>query len=107
MVICRASGIQDKPLIRFTVILIGLAIFASGATYGRYGNFDPCDWTAQDQAEATLIPKIVWEGRLKAKFLVKGISQPTYSDCMLAWWESRAEEAVERTAEKAVDKIRN
>jgi hypothetical protein len=107
LAISPASGIQDKPVIRFIVILIGLAIFASGATFGRYGNFDPCDWTAQDQAEATLIPKIVWEGRLKAKFLVKGIAEPTYTDCMLAWWESRAEEAVERTADKTMEKIRN
>jgi len=93
-------------VLKYAVILIGIAIFASGATFGRYGNFDPCDWTAQDHAKSTLIPKIVWEGRLKAEFLVKGITQPTYSDCVLAWWESRAEDAVEKTAEKALDKIR-
>ncbi len=89
-------------MIKYIFLVIGVAIFASGATFGRYGNFDPCDWTAQDQAEATLIPKIVWVGRLKAKFLVKGIMQPSYSDCMLVWWESRADDV----AEKAVEKIR-
>jgi hypothetical protein len=88
---------------KYIILVIGIGIFASGATYGRYGNFDPCDWTAQDQAESTSIPKIVWAGRLKAKFLVKGVGQPTFSDCMLAWWGSRADDA----AEKAVEKIRN
>ena len=90
-------------MIKSAVVLIGLAIFAFGATFGHYGNFDPCDWTAQDQAEFTSIPKIVWTGRLKAKFLIEGIVQPSYSDCMLAWWEIRADDA----AEKAVEKIRN
>jgi hypothetical protein len=94
-------------VIKSVVVLIGIAIFASGATFGRYGNFDPCDWTAQDQSEATAVPKIVWEGNLKAKFLVKGIAQPSFSDCMLAWWESRADDVIEKAAEKAADKIRN
>ena len=93
-------------MIKLLVLLICLAIFASGATYGRYGNFDPCDWTAQDQAKETAVPKIFWEGRLKAKFLVKGITEPSYSDCVLAWWENRAEEAVDKTAEKALEKIK-
>ncbi len=90
-------------MIKYIFLVIGVAIFASGATFGRYGNFDPCDWTAQDQAESSLIPKIVWAARLKAEFLVKGIAQPSYSDCMLAWWEIRADDA----AEKAVEIIRN
>ena len=92
-------------MIKSAVILIGIAIIASGATFGRYGNFDPCDWTAQDHAGFTAIPKIVWAGRLKAKFLVKGIAQPSYSDCMLAWWESRADNAVEMAGD-AVNTIR-
>ena len=79
----------------YAVILIGIFLLATGATFGRYGNFDPCDWTAQDQAELTSIPKLVWVGRLKAKFLVNGITEPAFSDCMLAWWESRAEDAAE------------
>ena len=107
MGVCLSFGIQETSVTKYIILVIGIAIFGSGATYGRYGNFDPCDWTAQDQADATLIPKIVWEGRLKAKFLVKGIARPTFSDCMLAWWESRAEDAVDQAAEKAVDKIRN
>jgi len=93
-------------VIKSIVIVIGIAIFAAGATYGRYGNFDPCDWNAQDHANATLIPKIVWEGRLKAKFLVKGITDPTFKECVLAWWESRAEDAVEKAADKTLEKIR-
>lgn len=94
-------------MIKSIVLLLGIAVFASGATYGRYGNFDPCDWTAQDHSKSTLVPKIIWEGRLKAKFLVEGITQPTFSDCMLAWWESRAEDAIEKAADKTVEKIRN
>ena len=106
MVIRHPFGIQDLLLIKYIILVIGVAIFASGATFGRYGNFDPCDWTAQDQAESSLIPKIVWVGRLKAKFLVKGIAQPSYSDCMVVWWESRAEDAAETAVEKAIEKIR-
>lgn len=94
-------------MIKSIFLLIGIAIFASGATFGRYGNFDPCDWTAQDQAGATSIPKIVWAGQLQAKFLVQGIARPSFSDCTLAWWESRAEDAVEQAADKAMDAIKN
>jgi len=90
---------------KFAVILIGIVIFASSATFGRYGNFNPCDWTAQDHAGSSAIPKIVWAGRLKAKFLAEGITQPSYSDCMLAWWESRADDAAEKAGD-AVNKIR-
>ena len=94
-------------MIKTFVLLIGLGIFASGATFGRYGNFDPCDWTAQDQSESSAIPKIVWAGRLKAKFLVDGITNPSFSECMMAWWESRAEDATEKAAKKTIDTIRN
>ena len=79
----------------YAAILIGIVLLAAGATFARYGNFDPCDWTAQDQAEFTSIPKMVWIGRLKAEFLVDGITQPAFSDCVLAWWQSRAEDAAE------------
>jgi hypothetical protein len=103
MVIWLPFGIQETSVIKSVVILIGLAIFSSGATFGRYGNFDPCDWTAQDHAKATLVPRIVWAGRLKADFLLRGVAQPSFSDCMFAWWESRAKDA----AEEAIDKIRN
>ena len=96
MVICLPFGIQETPVLKYIFILIGVAIFAFGATFGRYGNFDPCDWTAQDQAEFTSLPKIFWVGRLKAKFLIQGITQPTYSDCMVVWWETQAEDAVEK-----------
>ena len=93
-------------MIKIAVIFIGIAIFASSATFARYGNFNPCDWTAQDHAGSTAIPKIVWAGRLKAKFLLEGIAQPSYSDCMLTWWASRAEDAVEKAGD-AVNKTRN
>ena len=94
-------------MIKTLVLLIGIAIFAAGATFGRYGNFDPCDWTTQDQADTTAVPKIFWEGRLKAKFLVKGITNPSFSECMITWWESRADDAIEKAAEKTLDKVQN
>jgi hypothetical protein len=94
-------------VIKTILLLIVVAIFAAGATFGRYGNFNPCDWTAQDQADTTAVPKLFWEGRIKAKFLLKGITEPTFSECMLVWWESRADDAIEQAAEKALDAIKN
>ena len=78
---------------KIVIITVALFVLASGATYARYGNFDPCDWAAQDQAEVSSLPRLVWQGRLKAKLLLDGISEPAFSDCLLAWWESRADEA--------------
>lgn len=78
---------------KYGVIIIAIVILAGGATYARYGNFDPCDWTAQDHANTSAIPKLVWAGRLQADFLVDGITEPNFGDCMLAWWQNRAAEA--------------
>ena len=70
-----------------------LGALSGGATYARYGNFDPCDWIIQDQFEQTSLPKIVLIGQLKAKLLVDGITSPQFSQCLLGWWESRADDA--------------
>ena len=81
---------------KLVIALCGVSILGAlsgGATYTRYGNFDPCEWTVQDQLEQTSLPKIVLIGQLKAKLMVDGIANPQFSDCLIAWWESRAVDA--------------
>ena len=75
--------------------LIIVAIAATAATYFRYQSFDPCNWMAQDMAQHTGLPLVVMEGRVKAAFLVRGITQPGPQECVIAWWTERADEATE------------
>jgi hypothetical protein len=73
------------------VVLLALA--ATTATYFRYHSFDPCNWMAQDMAHHTGLPVVVMEGKVKASFLVRGITEPGPRECVLAWWGERADEA--------------
>ncbi len=41
---------------KFVLIVIGLAVAATIATYARYGSLDPCDWMEQDLARQTGLP---------------------------------------------------
>ena len=81
---------------KLVIALCGVSILGAlsgGATYTRYGNFDPCEWTIQDKLEQTSLPKLVLIAQLKAKLMVDGITSPQFSDCLLAWWKSRADDA--------------
>ena len=73
------------------IIVIGLVVAATAATYIRYRSFDPCDWIARDMATRTSLPLAVWQGRVKAEFLLRGITDPSPSECVLAWWRERAD----------------
>ena len=73
--------------------LIIVAIAATVATYFRYQTFDPCNWMAQDMARHDGLPEVVMEGKVKANFLIRGITNPSATDCVLAWWGERADEA--------------
>lgn len=78
---------------KFAVISSAVAIAivaATIATYARYQTFDACDWIAQDMAGRTSLPLAVWRGRVQAEFLLRGITNPDAADCVLAWWEERA-----------------
>lgn len=75
------------------IALAIVAVIASGATFVRYGNFDACEWIAQDMADRTSLPIAIWRGRVKAQFLLQGVTDPDPGDCVLAWWEERADGA--------------
>lgn len=72
------------------IIVIALVVAAVVATYARYRSFDPCEWIARDMADRTGIPVVVWHSRIRADFLLQGITDPSASDCVLAWWKERA-----------------
>lgn len=77
---------------KFVLIVIGLAVAATIATYARYQSFNPCDWMERDMARDTDLPLLVVRARIRAAFLIDGITEPDAYDCVTAWWEFRAEE---------------
>ncbi len=76
---------------KFVLIVIGLAIAAIIATYARYGSLNPCDWMERDLARQTGLPPLVVRLRIRAAFLIDGITDPRPSDCLIGWWEFRGE----------------
>jgi hypothetical protein len=76
---------------RYALLLIGLAAAAAVATYARYESLDPCDWMEQDLAQQSSLPLIVVRARIRAEFLIEGITDPTPYDCVSEWWKIRAE----------------
>jgi hypothetical protein len=70
-----------------------VAFAATAATYVRYQSFDACEWIAMDMAKRTSLPVMVWRGRVRAEFLLRGITDPDAADCVLAWWQERADGA--------------
>ena len=82
---------------RKLVVIMGVTVIAffaaTAATYVRYESFDACEWIALDMADRTSLPLAVWRGRVRGEFLLRGITDPDMADCVLAWWEERADEA--------------
>lgn len=76
---------------KFVLIVIGLAVAATIATYARYQSLNPCDWMAQDLAQQTGLPPLVVRVRIRTAFLIDGITDPGPSDCLFGWWEFRTE----------------
>ena len=73
----------------FVVVVLAATV----ATYFRYHSFDPCNWMAQDMAHHSGMPIVMMETRVKANFLMQGITRPGPSECVWAWWKERADEA--------------
>ena len=73
----------------FIALVVIAAIAATAATWFRYQSFDPCVWLEQDYANDSALPRIVIQGRIKAEFLLRGLSAPTPKDCIDAWWNFR------------------
>lgn len=76
---------------RYALLVIALAAAATVATYVRYESLDPCDWMEQDMARQSALPLLVVRARIRAEFLLEGITEPTATDCLSRWWEIRAE----------------
>ena len=74
----------------FAIVFCGLLIFATVATYVRYGSFSPCDWMEQDLQKQSGLPTIVVKGQIRADFLLQGIVNPGPQECILSWWKWRA-----------------
>ena len=72
--------------VKIAVIAGALVAAVVAATYFWYGSFDPCDWTEQDMAASSGSPRLVARATIRAKFLLDGITEPTFRDCLHGWW---------------------
>ncbi len=77
------------------IVFILLAGAASAATYMRYESFHPCDWMEQDLAESSGLPRLAMRAQIRAEFVLQGIADPGPADCVLAWWDYRANRQAE------------
>ncbi|MEL0107797.1 MAG: hypothetical protein VW802_12730 [Rhodospirillaceae bacterium] len=73
------------------IIIVGILIFGSAATYYRYESFSPCIWMEKDLSKQTGLPTIVVQGQVKAKFLLDGVVNPTRTQCLRMWWKLKAD----------------
>ncbi len=76
---------------RYALLVLGLALAATVATYVRYESLDPCDWMERDMAQQSGLPLLVVRARITAEFLLEGITKPSATECLSRWWEIRAE----------------
>ena len=72
------------------IVAVLLIAAAGAATYGRYESFHPCDWMEQDLADSSGLPRLAMRAQIRAEFLLRGITNPGPADCVLAWWDFRA-----------------
>lgn len=96
----RPDVLHMKDFQRLKTFFIGAiiaAVAASGATYYRYGTFDPCDWMEQDLAKQSGLPRLVAKAKVRAELLIDGVTQPDFGQCTLAWWKFRADEVQTKT----------
>ena len=80
-----------RTVIAASVVLV----LAVGATLFRYGSLDPCDWLEADMLAKSNLPRLVIEARIQARFLLDGILEPDFGDCLHGWWSFRLEELPE------------
>jgi hypothetical protein len=77
---------------KYALIGFVLLIAATAATFYRYGSLDPCSWMEQDMAADSALPLLVIQAEIKARFLLDGITDPGFYECLEAWWELRGED---------------
>lgn len=76
---------------RMALVVAGLLLAAVAATYARYQSLHPCDWMEQDLAAHYDLPLIVLQARIRAGFLLQGITDPDAADCLFEWWDLRSQ----------------
>ena len=74
---------------RYVQIAIVVVVLLAGATFVRYGSFSPCSWMVTDLAAHSGQSETLVSARVRAQFLLRGIIQPDWGDCLLAWWRLR------------------
>jgi hypothetical protein len=75
----------------FLIAALAAALAAAAATWARYESFSPCDWMEHDLAASTGLPRLVVTARVRAQFLIEGVTDPDMTRCILAWWRFRAD----------------
>jgi len=78
----------------FLIACAFIVCAASAATWWRFQSFDPCIWMEKEIAEQSSLPFVVAEARVKAEFLLRGITEPSAAQCVGAWWRFRMEGAM-------------
>lgn len=76
---------------KYLLLVAGLVAAAVIATLARYESLDPCDWLAHDMARALDAPSLLAEAKIRADFLLRGITEPQTTDCLTAWWDLKAD----------------
>ncbi len=77
---------------KIAVVVGALVAAVVAATYFWYGSLDPCDWTEQDMADRLGSPRIVARAAIHTQFLLDGITEPTFRDCLSGWWKFRTDD---------------
>jgi len=76
-------------LMKGVVLVAVLAGAAMGATYWRYQSLDPCDWMTRDLVKASDLPELVVIAKIRAEFLLEGVTDPDPGQCLFKWWALR------------------
>lgn len=85
-----------RSLLRGLVIVAVLMVMAVTATQARYGSLDPCEWTIRDMATKTDQPEVLIRARVRGLFMIEGVVNPDYFDCLRGWWAFRLDELPEK-----------
>ncbi|MDJ0943522.1 MAG: hypothetical protein QNJ30_08660 [Kiloniellales bacterium] len=76
-------------LFKASVLVAVLAGAAMAATYWRYQSLDPCDWMTHDLVMASDLPELVVTAKIRAEFLLEGVTDPDPGQCLFKWWALR------------------
>jgi hypothetical protein len=75
---------------RYLLIFVALLAAAAIATYLRYESLSPCVWLEKDMQAASGLPDLAVSTQIRAEFLLDGITEPDGWDCLLKWWDFKA-----------------